>query len=350
MTEAGMLTNKELTTAQIATCRAMLKQYIAQHNISITFVAKAVGKSTSTISQFLAAKYRGDQASLGFAVHNWMHQDLKRRRAPSFDGFVLTKVAKRIYVAINFATETSRIAIIHGPAGIGKTMTVNAYRARNTNCLFVRVTAGSQNASGLLQKLGYQLSITTPHWIRTLMSLICGKLDETNRLIIVDEAHRLAYDALEALRDIHDQTGCPIALIGTAKIAHKIDDGLRDAKQWITDQFSSRICIRCNLMRDVESDGGGKLLFSVAEINKIFDAQRLRLRPEASRWLAKLASTSGFGGLRIVRGILTMAQRAKKDEITLQLVMDAYAMISDRPAPVIKNTDQQAAEPLQAAG
>ncbi len=340
MTEAGML-KKQLTNGDILATQTELLNYIKQHNLSISGVARGIGKSAAVISQFLSGKYKGDVKKLTITIRAWIEQDLQRRRAPNYEGFVLTGVAKRIISALNFASKTNGIAIIYGPAGIGKTMTINSYCQKQPSTILVRICVGATTARGFLGLLCDALHIH--HYMLTdkMIRAIIDKINHTGRMIIIDEAHRLKLNAYEAIRDIHDITQCPIALIGTAKIIRQIDENLRDSKDWITDQFSSRNCIRQDLLSAMQGGYGGKLLFTSKEIFEIFDSQKIRLLPEAARWLAKLASTVGLGGLRRVQRILSMCEIAYPDkQISIEIVQAAYEKITSGSIPPTKGIEQ----------
>jgi hypothetical protein len=346
-TEAWTPMNETLTPDDIIACRQMLHSYMKQHDISNAAVAKAIGKSPATVSQFVNGKYEGDVPKLARELRAWMDQDLKRRRAPSYEGFVLTSVAKRIISALQFAAKTSGIAIIYGPAGIGKTMTITAYQATQPGSICLRVKVGASSARGFLSMLCDELRVGRTQWIRPMIDRASEKLKDSGRMIMIDEAHRLGYDALEAVRDIHDITGCPIALLGTARIVKQIDEGMQESKQWITDQFGSRIAIRQDLTAVMRQKGrGGKLLFSHQEIRDIFASQGLRLQPDATHFLACIASTPRLGGLRTVKRVLAMCEVAFGDRaIDLAIVKAAYAKISaDAEPPITVETENEQRE------
>ena len=280
-------------------------------------------------------------------VRAWMDEDLKRRRAPTYDGFVKTAVASRIITALQFAAKTSGIAVIYGPAGIGKTMTITAYQSMRPGSIFLRVKVGATSARGFLSMLCDELRVGRTQWIRPMIDRASEKLKDSGRMIMIDEAHRLGYDALEAIRDIHDVTGCPVGLLGTARIVRQIDEGMQESKQWITDQFGSRIAIREDLTAVMSQRGrGGKLLFNQQEIRDIFASQGLRLQPDATHFLASIASTPGLGGLRTVKRVLTMCEVAFGDRaIDLSIVKAAYAKISaNGQTPITVETENEQRE------
>ncbi len=337
MTEAGKLMDT-LTEGDIRAIRLQLGQYIKQHKITISGVAKSLGRSPAALSQFLSGKYAGDAKKLTMDVKAWMEDDLQRRRAPNYEGFVTTNVAKTILSALHFASKTNGIALIYGPAGIGKSMTVNAYSKKHPGTILMRIRVGALRVRGMLNLLCNELNIHEYQHTDRNFTLIAEKIAHTDRMIIVDEAHRLKFDGLEAIRDIHDITECPVALIGTSNMIRQIDEGLRDTRDWITDQFSSRSCIRQDLLSAMRS-GGGKLLFTEKEIFEIFDEQKLRLIPESARWLAALASTPGIGGLRRVRRVLSMCEIAYKEDakLSVEQIKAAYEKITSGDSrPVIQ--------------
>jgi hypothetical protein len=126
---------------------------------------------------------------------------------------------------------------------------------------------------------------------------IVKRLVGTKRCLIFDEVERSGYKTLEMLRDLHDETGCPVLLCGKPAIYGKL--GFRSMGEFseVTDQLAGRIVIR----RDLTERTRGKNpqpLYSLEDIRQLIHQHDLQLKvePEAVQWLQSRASALGMGG------------------------------------------------------
>ena len=69
-------------------------------------------------------------------------------------------------------------------------------------------------AKVLLEDLCGKLSVNVRGNLHELLEAVINKLQDSGRLIIIDEAELLPYRALEVIRRIHDKTGIGIVLAG----------------------------------------------------------------------------------------------------------------------------------------
>lgn len=313
---------------QIARTREDLQRHMATHSLSNRKVANALGVSPTAVSQFVNDKYTGDQAALAGKIIDWLDQEMTSRRSPKVSGFVETEVALLIRAAFNAARKHGGIALAYGPSGIGKTMTAAAYAAEHPRTIFVRVTSGAVTARGVLNLICDKLRLRKTNMIWPMIERVVERIGDSKRMVIIDEAHRLGVDALEAIRDIHDMTECPMVLLGTEKIAKTIDENNREARDWITDQFGSRICLRQDILGIAHR--GGKPLFTVDEIRRVFRSTNVKLATDAGRFLGALAGDPGLGGLRMAKRVLLIAAEHPKagDGITGAMVRAAYRKVT----------------------
>ena len=100
-----------------------------------------------------------------------------------------------------------------GYAGRGKTECAKEYAVRTKEAVYVRVFQ-SWTPRAMLATICYELNGMQPNRVDHAKRVIIEELERTPRILLIDEADRLAIDNIEDLRDIHDATGSPFVLIG----------------------------------------------------------------------------------------------------------------------------------------
>ncbi|EMG37331.1 AAA domain containing protein [Desulfocurvibacter africanus PCS] len=168
---------------------------------------------------------------------------------------------------------------VRGRAGRGKTAAaVNAYSTGGG--VFLRVWEGMTQAA-FLSRLCHEVCELSPVQAARSKMEIVRSLEGNPRVVFVDEADRLPMPRLEDLRDIHDETGCPIVLVGEEGLYAKLN-ALR--RLW------SRVTQHVEFGPVSEDD----ILVYAAE------AAGLRLSPEACHELVRASE----GDFRLVHNLM----------------------------------------------
>jgi hypothetical protein len=162
-------------------------------------------------------------------------------------------------------------------------------------------------------------------------------LKDTDRLILVDEVHKLVGrrkdEALHVLRDLHDSTGCPMLWCGMSNIADYIQTG--KSLHEPLDQLHSRIKCWLDLKEVATRADGGPGLYSIEDIQKLFAASKMRLTPDAVRYLQMLANEYGSGALRTAVALVQIAlgiSRLEGKPITAEVLRDIRTQLIGRRA------------------
>lgn len=115
--------------------------------------------------------------------------------------------------------------LVWGKTGAGKTTAVT-WLANKINAIFVRASA-TWTQRAMLNQILADLEVDPRGGSADCMILIQGAMAESGRPLIVDEADYLFHPfgtlkMLECLRDLHDQIGIPVILIGMEGIERKV--------------------------------------------------------------------------------------------------------------------------------
>ena len=296
-----------------------LREYLARAEKSEAWAAKSMGVASATLSQVLSGSYGADDEKHIRAIDKWTEQQILRENAPKPAGFVKIGVAEKIYAVAKWVQKINAIGVVTGPAGTGKTITAKAIRAETPGSIYIRVTTAGQSKLAVLQSLCVALRLTGVKMTsRQMEQRLNELLSGTNRLIIVDEAHKLVEkrkdEALHTLRDLHDETGCPMLWLGMNNLATYIQSGKNDFEP--LDQLNSRIKWWLNLgdfLGDSVRGGGGRGLYSIEDIRKLLAGMKIRTTADAERYLQMLANERGQGALRTVATLLQIAMAFVKD-------------------------------------
>lgn len=196
-----------------------LREHLAEKSISQLRVAKAIGLSAPVISQYLSDTYKGDTAAVETKIQQWLELEAQRAERPFLDptGIIQTQAVTLITQALLVAVVRRDMVVITGPAGAGKTTTLQAYAKENTSSILIEADPG-YTAKDLFVELCDHLSLPSKGTLHELLRRVVEKLKDSGRLIMVDEAEHLPYRALELLRRVHDKAGAPLALVGMPRL------------------------------------------------------------------------------------------------------------------------------------
>jgi len=320
--EARMLPDKgPLSKEQRDQVTSAVNAYIQKHGLTQQEVCRQVSVGAQALSGILRGTY--DHAPLdGYlrGLNDWLEVDARRRRTKPFARYVETRVAKRIMNCAVNASNRKQMVLVHGPTGIGKSLVAHVVADKFPGAIYLRISSGNTSFTSLRRMLATHLRLFGRRRSQkrdeaaglTLDERIFDVLRDSHRLIIVDEAHRVAESALDFLRDLYDECRTPILLLCTKDLLDRVR---RDSDE-DHGQLYSRIHVADLVYGFDKVPGGKKPLFTVADIRKIFESDKVRLLPEARGYLQDAANMLGHGSLRLCDDIMALAvdiERSVKD-------------------------------------
>ena len=227
-------------------------------------------------------------------INNWLELAARRYGLIGSKRFVETAVARDVLAVVSIVAETCKMGVVFGPAQIGKTLTLEAVEGdpRFGSPILIRVDEARTRPFSLCRDVAGKLKVSTRGTFDVVFGRVVARLKGTRRLLIFDEIDRAQYAGLEFIRDLHDETGCPILLCGKPRIYDRL--GFRE----VTDQLAGRIVICRDLLERTQGEHP-EPLYSLEDIRALIGQSGLQLRvsPDAERWLQDRAGTLGQGGI-----------------------------------------------------
>ncbi|HIA1614825.1 TPA: AAA family ATPase [Salmonella enterica] len=268
-----------------------------RNNYSQNELALKIDRSPAVINQFLQGKYKGNKEDVAARIREFVETEEARFnarfKAPSFVETDSTKEAEKL---INFAMKYRTICVLTADSGLGKSTILREYRAGRTDTILIEVTSGF-TPRALMKALLTELKPDASKSASTaeLMKECISGLNATPRLILVDEAELLPYQALEALRRLYDMVETGVVLAGLPRLT----DNLVGADGEHV-QLYSRIAQYLDLNEEFK--------------RQCFDAIAVRMMPEAEsddvrNLLYYCAGNNVRRLLNIVRGVYDMCDR-----------------------------------------
>lgn len=252
-------------------------------------LAARMGSSDTYLFRYLKGDFRGDLAKFEARLQAFLSGEQVERVEANREIIAEDFIIAGMRAFLRQVKAHGFIGIGHGPAGRGKTYASKLYAAQNsTTCIYLHVAAWRAGRHQLAHAIARAMQLQRTSKGQSIDEALVAKLTGSDRLVIIDNAHKLTESARRWLADFWDETGLPIALIGNPEI-----EG-----QWArNDQHGSRV----GLHRDVTLD----LVRKDRSTAKATASHLLRLHlPEAAEAPDVVADAAqavqGFGACRAV--------------------------------------------------
>jgi len=188
-------------------------------------LARLLGSNTAQLSKYLSTKEGvapvGDVGRLESVARDGMRAAARRAARVSQEVFD-TPVVSQVHAVLETIRKTGDVGLIHGPAGIGKTLALARYQEENPSTIAIVCYRWAAGPSDLTYRVFDSMDTRKyPGNVRRI-DWVLERLRRSERLLVVDNAHRLSVNGLAWLFDFHDETGCPLALVGNPEVLEAI--------------------------------------------------------------------------------------------------------------------------------
>lgn len=218
--------------------------------------------------------------------------------------WVNTPTSLEIDSALQYAQSHPTIALIHGGAGLGKTLTVRRYQDQNShkvnghrsNVYLISAHPAMKTVTSVLLEISKAIGRGDD---ACRSDTLARRIEETLRfgdLLIVDEAHDLEIDALNMIRYFHDSVGIGLAYLGNDEVHTRING--RGRKAAMLGPLSSRVGVRCNIPHPRKED-----VTAILSAWKVNGSKELEIGLQIGQ---------GRGGLRSLTQVLRQATAIAK--------------------------------------
>lgn len=195
-----------------------------------------------------------------------------------------------------------KMGLVYGEPGLGKSQTA-LWLACKYDGVYLRAS-NLMTGRWLLEELVKELDEIPRYLTSDNFNLVVKKLKQKPQIIFIDEIDYLMnnYKTIETLRDIHDETGCPIIFVGMGLAHRKLE-----RYKHLFDRFSEIIKFET---------------FGVNDLKQIFDQlAEVKLTPDAIEYIHK--KYNRFRQLvQLINQLEIIAKENHLKEIILEIIKE----------------------------
>ncbi|MBF0858827.1 AAA family ATPase [Gluconobacter sp. LMG 31484] len=299
------------------------KAHMEAEGLTLAQAAQMSSIPKGTLGLWLHGKYTGRNDNIDEKAQKWLEslrtRSQVRKLMPREPSFLETPSAIIFRSVFEYAQTGPDIGLITGNAGVGKTMSAEAYRKETPNVWMMTADSSMRSPTAVLRELTEIVDAAEKRGPRMMASLI-RRVQGSHGLIIVDEAQHLQTESIDLLRTINDRAQIGLVFMGNEPLKGRIEGMSRDTSHA---QIFSRIGMRKNRKQPQAKD-----------TRAIFDAWGIEDTGlfQICRWIAGQP-----GGLRSMNKTLRYASMIaasdERNQITERDIQSAWSSLTNGELP-----------------
>jgi DNA transposition AAA+ family ATPase len=296
----------EFTTADFAAIER-IKAWLEDKGFAQAAIARLARIGVSTFSQILSGKYATSPTKILAQVESAIRHVSEQERdlLPAVE----TTVFKLVQTACTMARRNRNFSVMPAYVGTGKTFALKYYAKHNPNTFMLEADP-SMTPQTIVKELARNIigqdAMGTNY---ELFKSIVNELENTDSLLIIDEAETLTPKQLHIIRRIRDKSNIGVVLAGTEYLA-----GLIKPEHGQFDQIRSRAGFWPETVKKITRDDSAALIQAAFPNDEITDEV-----------IDRLIQYSAGSARMLVEGLIAnLHQFRKEHELDVKLI-DAVA-------------------------
>lgn len=238
------------------------KEFLEKYNQTQSWLAINIGVSNAQISTFLAGSYKGNVQNLEQKLKNFIGNFIPNEdKSQELEFFIENKNTSYVNHIMKKAVEQTRLSVITGNAGFGKTTAIKKFIKNRPESIFIKAN-NLFTTKDFLEILCNELNIKIESRGSEMFKSVIATLSRANKFIVIDEAEWLKDKTLDMVRNIWEESKTPIILSGTLHLKQNlkgtkgeldyVDSRIRGryTLESLCDEDIKKVCIHYGVSKD----------------------------------------------------------------------------------------------------
>lgn len=268
---------------------------------SLRNLARLLDSSEAAVSKYCNKKPEGDVAKLERYVEALLVNDHLHQTAPPVDGELFeTPVVRQLGNLCKLALKHRFIRAFIGDPGMGKSCARTLYMLSDPMAVHMELNRVKMGGRVVALERVFLKHCTMQNWDKRAEPVgeyILRNFREMQRLVLLDNAHLLSRQGLEWVLGFHDETQCPIILIGNSELKYTLE---------LVQRAPSRVGAPIEARLQNSRDGACALKTPRDVARRFLEINWSIAADELTDVAAEVISS--FGSLRSLRHITVMAK------------------------------------------
>lgn len=267
-----------------------VEEYMALNKWNLRQLSDALKFPASTLSQWRAGKYPGDNHQINVAVERFLRIEAQKKFARDLS-FVEIRNSRRIWNVLETAHADGVIGVVIGDTGTSKTMSVKEY-CKDNDVIYLEANRTYRMPNEYLRKIHVHKKVGKDGRgsLNAMYNDIVEELRGTNTLIVIDQADYLNLGAIDVFRAISDEAEIGVVFVGLPSFLRKLRGNEPEVRQ-----VRDRVKVKIELGA-----------YSAEECNEIM---KINWNDTVARVLGNEFFRHSSGSLRILSSLVYNARR-----------------------------------------
>lgn len=245
---------EDLTSVYDEDLHARFLRWKDESGKNIQAICMMMARSTAAISQYINKKYQGNVAEIEKQVRILLDRHENLQFVENIGEFCVTHASRLMWEVLQFCDAKAKMGVITAPSGSGKTRVAAQYKLKNPASIFMTADITKTRPGTVIRKLAYVANVknTTSGALSDLLDAMVEKLRGSKRMILIDDAHFLSWEAFEAVRKVHDCAHVGVVYIGQERMYEQMKGA--EGKAYLFDQIYRRIAIKRDRFKVTKGD------------------------------------------------------------------------------------------------
>lgn len=226
----------------------------AESGKSLQAISVMLDRSTTLVSQYINEKYPGDVVKFEEQIRILLDRHENLQFVSSIDQFCATNISKFMWEVLQFCDAKCKMGAVLAPSGSGKTCVAVEYKKKNPASILMTADITKTRPGTVIRKIASLANVKNggSGALSDLLDGLVERLRGSKRLIVIDDAHFLSWEAFEAVRKVHDCARVGVVYLGQERMYEQMKG--TEGRAYLFDQIYRRIAIKRDKFRIIKAD------------------------------------------------------------------------------------------------